>query len=80
MSDVTSGGKDTPGNAWVYDMRTETQTLLQIKLKFVIFPGATFGPARNRAYFGPEVPLSRGKRTKKKRKEKKRNLNYTPIN
>lgn len=77
MSDVTSGGKDTPGNAWLYDMRTETQTLLQIKLKFVIFPGATFGLARNRAYFSPEVPLSRGKRTKKKKRKEKKLKLYT---
>ena len=30
--DATSRGKDTPGNTWVYEILTETHTLLQTKM------------------------------------------------
>lgn len=42
------------------------------RLKCVIFPGATFGQASNRAYFSPEALVSRGKMKKKQKKFKKR--------
>ena len=66
--DATSRGMDTPGNTWVYEI---LRPIPYFRLKCVIFPGATFWPASNRAFFSPEALVSRGK-IKKKKKEKKR--------
>lgn len=69
--DATSRGKDTLGDEWVYERLTAVRPIPYFRLKCVIFPGATFGQANNRAYFSPEALVSRGKMKKKKQQNKK---------
>ena len=84
--DATSRGKDTPGDEWVYERLTAVRPIPYFRLKSVIFPGATFGQANNRAYFSPEALVSRGKMKKKKKKknekkkkERKENINISLL-
>ena len=72
--DATSRGKDTPGDEWVYERLTAVRPIPYFRLKCVIFPGATFEQANNRAYFSPEALVSRGKMKKKTKQNKIKNL------